>query len=93
MEDGSCACGARVGKGRSWSATRERGRWQMRFVLEDKLNRPFTYEAEVRADDVRGTAMSGTVRSLGGARRASSSSSSNGAGTRVVGEFSAFKLE
>lgn len=50
-DDRSCSCSAAVGKGSRWHAIRRGGKWQLSFVLLDKLKREVKYEGEVREDD------------------------------------------
>ena len=88
--DGSCACKSSVGKGRNWGATRSRsGRWKLSFVLEDKLKRPLLFEGDVRSDDVRGMAITGSVH---GPPKLKAAAAKGQRGV-VMGEFAGYKLE
>ena len=88
-EEGACDCSSRVGRAREWSAVRERGRWQLRFVLEDKLRRKLKFEAEVRTDELRGLVLIGSVR---GPPKLGASVEAIKRGV-VIGEFEGYKLE
>ena len=53
-ESGRIDCSRAVGRAREWSATKRDGRWELLFVLEDKLSRAMRFVSEVRTDEIRG---------------------------------------
>ena len=87
---GDCACSSKVGTARDWGAYRKKGRWQLRFVLLDKLKRPNVFEGDVGDSDERRRVVTGVVR--GPPKRASRSSVSAAEGV-VLGEFEGYLLD
>ena len=86
--DGSCSCATAVGTGKDWQATRKLGKWQLRFVLLDKLKRPIAYEGVVGDDDdARRLVVAGSV--LGPPKRLSAQSSA----PQQIGEFEGWHLD
>lgn len=88
VEGGEVTCSSRVGTGRSWGASRQRGCWQLRFVLLDKLRRPVAFEGEVGEDDALGTTIRGVIRGAPTRGKASAAEVSRGI---VIGEFEGTK--
>jgi hypothetical protein len=88
-EGGKVSCARAVGRGRSWGATRASGRWRLRAVLLDKLERPMAYEGTVEADDRRRQVISGDLY-----HPEAKTSDALGFGKgRIVGKFTGYQLE
>ena len=90
-DDGECACSSKVGSAREWGAMRERGRWQLRFVLLDKLKRPNVYKGQVDSGERRRLTVSGVVK--GPPKRADRPTAEQIKQGVVVGTFEGYQLE
>lgn len=97
-DDRSCSCSAAVGKGSRWHAIRRGGKWQLSFVLLDKLKREVKYEGEVREDDGTSSRRLVIAGSINGPPRRMAGLS--GAALKLqlergekVGEFEGWRLE
>ena len=91
LTDEGCTCSSKVGSCVEWSASRESsGKWALSFTLNDKLKRPVVFDGIVGADEVRGTAISGSV-TIPPARLGSDASSQQRG--KETGKFTGYKLE
>ena len=91
LTNGGCACSSKVGSCVDWSATREAsGRWALSFTLNDKLKRPVVFAGIVGTDEVRGTAISGSLSiPLPRLRQVANSQKR----VKEIGQFTGYKLE
>ena len=88
-EEGACSCSSRIGKGKSWSAMRKAGTWILTFTVSDKMDRPVSFEGNVKPDDTRGVVIDGMV--LGPPKLRGATAAQRARGVQV-GEFSGYLL-